>query len=434
MSRRVVITGIGIVSPLGLTADEHWQRRMAGTVGIGPIQAFDASGFACGNNGGEVPEYALKDYVPKTYRKFAKVMARDIELAVIAADGAFKSSGLKSKADGGGGGGGEPSFEPSRFGCNIGAGLISCELDELTYALDQARDRNDPSKIDWQAWGRDGIRQLTPLWLLKYLPNMLACHVTIIHGLTGPSNNITCAEASGHLSVGEAVRSIRRGKCDLAIAGGCETLLSPMGTMRQQLLGRLTRGDGVRPFDQAADGCAAAEGGALLIVEELEHAKSRGATIYAEVAGFGSSQDTYDPALPDPEGKAYAAACRAALREANADPADVSAIFPHGLGIPHHDASEVAGLHRVFGDDLSKPALCPIKHATGTTAAGTAIDLAFAAMAVKDGSLPPSTTTSPIDASINVTTEQRDLAGDVVLASTFGMGGQNAAVVLRRVS
>ena len=427
MSRRVVITGIGIVSPLGLTADEHWQRRMAGTVGIRPIKAFDASGFACGNNGGEVPEYALKDYVPKTYRKFAKVMARDIELAVIAADGAFKSSGLKSKADGGGGGGGEPSFEPSRFGCNIGAGLISCELDELTYALDQARDRNDPSKIDWQAWGRDGIRQLTPLWLLKYLPNMLACHVTILHGLTGPSNNITCAEASGHLSVGEATRAIRRGKCDLAIAGGIESMMNPMALMRQKLLGRLSPTGTPRPFADDADGTVMGEGGTLLILEEVEHAQARGATIYAEVAGFASTQDTHDAAEPDPSGAAYASAIRSALRQANADADNIDLIVPHGLGIKGHDASERAGLSSVFGDRLGAVSLSPGTAQTSTLAAGSAVNVADAALAIHHGQTPPAVHVPQDFAG------PRDAAPTLAVAPTFALGGQNAAVVLRKV-
>ncbi len=424
--RRVVITGIGMVSPLGLTAAESWQRLLAGDSGVRKDDWLQAGGFAS-TIAGRPPEFKIAQHVPKSYRKATKMMARDIQLAVVAAQDAFSSSGLKSRADDEG-----ASYDSARFGCNIGAGLISAELDELSAAFDVAR--GDDGKIDWQKWGREGMNQLTPLWLLKYLPNMLACHVTIIHGLTGPSNNITCAEASGSLSIGEATRSIRRGKCDLAIAGGAEALLSPMGVIRQQLLGRLTTGDAVKPFDQSADGCAAADGGALLILEELDHARARGATIYAEIAGFGSSQDTVDPALPDPEGKAYAAACRAALREAGVEAGEVDAVVPHGLGIAHHDASELSGLKRVFGDDLSKPALCPTKHAVGTAAAGCAMDIAFAAMAVHDGALPPTPrVTTLIDASLNVAQERREARVDVALTASFGLGGQNASLVLRRV-
>ncbi len=167
-----------------------------------------------------------------------------------------------------------------------------------------------------------------------------------------------------------------------------------------------------------------------MILEELEHARQRDARIFAEVAGFGSSQDTFDPALPDPEGKAYAAACGAALREAKAEPADVDAIFPHALGIPHHDASELTGMRVVFGDDLPNVALCPVKHATGCTAAGTAIDLAVGALSIHHGVLPP--VPEGASATVQMSRRRSENVG-VALASTFGMGGQNAAVVLRKM-
>ena len=429
--KRVVITGIGVVSPLGLTAADFWHNLLAGECGLRRIDAFDPSGFAS-QIAGQVPPYKIAQEVPKSYRKATKVMARDVELAVLAAKDAFASAGLKSKADESG----EPDFDPARFGCNVGAGLISAELDELTYALDKARDEGGDT-VDWAKWGREGMGQLTPLWLLKYLPNMLACHVTIIHGLTGPSNNITCAEAGGHLSVGEAHRTIQRGKADLAVAGGCESMVNPMALMRQQLLGRLNAqandapAKAVRPFSPDAAGTAAGEGGALLILEELGHARERNATIYAEIAGFGASQDTFDPALPDPDGNAYAAACRMALREANATPADVDVIVPHGLGIKHHDDSELAGLRRIFGDDLKRPMACPIKAQIGTLAAGCAVEAATAALALHAGRVPPSANT-PADV-LNVAASAREASPTLALAPIFGLGGQNAALVLREL-
>ena len=186
MTRRVVITGIGVVSPIGIGTKTFWENLLAGASGIRRIAAFDPGGLAC-QVGGEAPAYKIGDYVPKSYRKATKVMARDIELAVIAADDAFKDAGIKSKAYAE-----TLDFAPARFGCNIGAGLISAELNELTAAMTTAR-AGDNNRLDLHTWGSDGMNQLTPLWLLKYLPNMLACHVTIIHGLMGPSNTITCA-------------------------------------------------------------------------------------------------------------------------------------------------------------------------------------------------------------------------------------------------
>src|SRR6266480_5759664 len=288
--RRVVVTGLGVITPIGIGAKTFWENLVAGKCGVQRISSFDPSGFPS-QIAGEVPPYKIGDYVPKSYRKATKVMARDIELAVIAADDAMKDAGLKTKAYTE-----TPEIKSERFGCNIGAGLISAELDELTAAMHIARDGN---KLDLHKWGKDGMGQLTPLWLLKYLPNMLACHVTIIHELKGPSNTITCADASSHLAIGEAFRTIQRGKAVLAICGGAESKVNPMGHMRQSLLKRLTEShndapaDAVRPFDADATGTAIGEGGGLFILEEYERAKNRGAKIYAEHVGFGASQDTH---------------------------------------------------------------------------------------------------------------------------------------------
>src|SRR5580658_7194091 len=270
---RVVVTGIGIVSPLGIGAAAYWSALTAGQIGIKRLTLFDTAGFPC-QIGGEVPPFKIGDFVPKTYRKATKVMARDIELAVVAADDAFKDSGLQSQAYTE-----TPNFDGKRFGCNIGAGLVSAQLEELGAAMTTARTEGDPNRLDMAQWGREGMTQLTPLWLLKYLPNMLACHVTIIHQLKGPSNTITCADASSHLAIGEAFRTIQRGKADLAICGGAECKINPMGILRQTLVGRLNESNNdtpqsaVRPFDADAKGTALGEGGGLLILEEFERAK-----------------------------------------------------------------------------------------------------------------------------------------------------------------
>src|SRR6185295_10120228 len=169
--RRVVVTGLGVISPIGIGAKTFWENLIAGKCGVQRIAAFDPSSFPS-QIAGEVPSYKIGDYVPKSYRKATKVMARDIELAVVAADDAFKDAGLKSKAYTE-----TPDFDPKRFGCNIGAGLISADINELAVAMVVALNE-DQTKLDLKKWGRDGMNQLTPLWLLKYLPNMLACHVT----------------------------------------------------------------------------------------------------------------------------------------------------------------------------------------------------------------------------------------------------------------
>src|SRR5215218_5045119 len=339
--RRVVITGIGIVSPLGIGAKAHWDALLSAKSAVRRITMFDPSAFSS-HVAGEAPAYKIGDFVPKSYRKATKVMARDTELAVIAADDAFKDSGLKSAAytD-------APDFDGRRFGCNIGAGLISCELNELTGALTHARADDNPNRLDLKKWGKEGMQHMTPLWLLKYLPNMLACHVTIVHQLKGPSNTITCADASSHLAIGEAFRTIQRGKADMAICGGAESKVNPMGMVRHGLLRRLneTNNDtpetAVRPFDADAAGMAHGEGGGLLILEEYEHAKARGAKIYAEVVGFGASQDTFSITEPDPSGHSYGRAIGKALTDANLPPNAVDLLIPCGLGIQSHDKAEL---------------------------------------------------------------------------------------------
>jgi 3-oxoacyl-[acyl-carrier-protein] synthase II len=433
MSKRVVVTGIGIVCPLGIGREQAWANLLAGKVGIGPIASFDASGFAC-QIAGQVPEYKVNDFVPKSYRKAAKVMARDIELAVIAADDAMKHAQLQTRAYT------ESSPVNSlRFGCNIGAGLISAELNELISAMHAARDEN---KLDLAKWGTDGMTQLTPLWLLKYLPNMLACHVTIVHGLMGPSNTITCADASSHLAIGEAFRTIQRGKADLAICGGAESRINPMGIMRQQLLHRLTDRfndrphESVRPFDTAASGTVYGEGGGLLILEELEHARARNATIYAELVGFGATQDTYSVTEPDPAGYCYNRAIARAMVDANVVPSDIDLLVPHAIGHAKGDRAELQALRDIFGVHLSKPAVSTIKSQTGNLAAGSGVDIAAAVLSLHHDVAPPAINTiEQIDgAKFNVSREARPLKLNTALTTTYALGGQNAALVFRKLA
>jgi 3-oxoacyl-[acyl-carrier-protein] synthase II len=430
--RRVVITGIGIVSPIGIGARVFWENLLARKIGVRRLSGFDPSGFAS-QIGGEVPPYKIGDYVPKSYRKATKVMARDIELAVIAADDAFRDAGLQSRAytD-------TPTIPAARFGCNIGAGLINVDLAELTAAMQAAREGN---KLDLTRWGREGMAQLTPLWLLKYLPNMLACHVTIVHELKGPSNTITCADASSHLAIGEAFRTIQRGKADLAICGGAESKINPMGIIRQSLLHRLTEtsndrpDQAVRPFDTDAAGTVAGEGGGLFILEEYERAKKRGAKIYAELVGFAASQDAYSVTEPDPRGHSYSKAIANALKDAKLSPADVDVLVPHGLGIPAFDRSELKGLQTAFGNDLKRVAFAPIKSAVGNLAAGCGADAAAAVLAIHSGRVPgaPNTKKTVDGQSLNVSSDGREIASGVSVSSVYSLGGQNAALVFKRI-
>jgi 3-oxoacyl-[acyl-carrier-protein] synthase II len=430
--RRVVVTGVGVVSPIGIGAKAFFDALLAGTSGIRRVSLFDPTSFPS-QIAGEVGEYKIGDFVPKSYRKATKVMARDIELAVVAADDAFKDSQLLSRAYTE-----TPAFDGKRFGCNIGAGLISADLQELTSAMITARNGN---ALDLKKWGSEGINQLTPLWLLKYLPNMLACHVTIIHGLRGPSNTVTCADASSHLAIGEAFRTVQRGAADFAICGGAETKIHPMGMLRQSLIHRVATdandrpATACRPFDQAASGSVLGEGGGLLILESYDSAKARGAKIYAEIVGFGASQDAYSVTEPDPSGRSYAAAIRNSLRDAKLNVSDVDLIVPNGLGIPAFDRAELAGLKTAFGNDLEKVYFSPIKSQIGNLSAGTGVDAVAAVMSLASGKVPPATNTvHPIDGvKLNVSQSARDAKLQTAVSSVYSLGGQNASLVFKAV-
>ena len=338
-SARVAITGFGQITPLGLTAGDTWASLCAGRSGIDRITAFDPVGFSC-KVAGQAPDYKIRDYVPKTHRKATKLMSRDIELAVIAANEAFVHAGLVTK-------GIDPeniNVDPERMAINLGAGLISCDLVELAPAV--AASATD-GKFDIRKWGTDGLNLVTPLWLLKYLPNMLACHVGIIHDIQGPSNTITCAETAGHLAMIEAAQVIARGASDIALAGGAEAKVNPIIMIRQCLLKRATSenndepASACRPFDADAKGSVFGEAAGVVILEELQHAEKRNAKIYAEVVGLGQS-NSINPAYEhiEPDGKGIRIAIEKAIAESQIRPDDLDLIIPHGTGVPADDLAE----------------------------------------------------------------------------------------------
>lgn len=445
-TRRVVITGLGPISGLGAGIELTWQRVMAGHTAVGPIQAFDPTGFDC-QIAAQVGEFNVRDHVPKSHRKATKVMARDIELAVVAADLAARDANLVTRgtADGSGA---LPTYASTRIGAHIGAGLISVQLDELTAALAEAADA--AGHFNYHKWGRDGLAHLTPLWLLKYLPNMLACHVTIIHDAQGPSNTITCAETSATLSIGESLRVIQRGAADLCFCGGTESKLIPMTFLRQLMTGRINTTDNenparsVRPFCQTAAGTVVGEGGGIILLEAMETYEQRSPDTrgrrqpYAEVLGFAASQSV-SPSVgnlePDPEGKGIFLAMGTALREAGIEPSQVDLIVPFGTGVPAYDRAEAAALVNLFGDGLARIPVASIKPMVGTCGAGTGgLDVCVAAAAIHHQTIPAVINCDhPLDG-INAGSAPARLAQlNRVLVYSTGLGGQNAAMVLGRL-
>ncbi len=430
--RRVAITGIGVVSALGLTVGDYWQGLQAGKNGLGPIDLFDASGFPC-PVGGQVRDFKARNYVPKSYRKAVKVMARDIELAVAASDLAFRDAGLSTR----GIEEGQEGCEPGRLGCNIGAGLICTDLDELGLAVNTAVEEG---KFDLKLWGSQGIDNLTPLWLLKYLPNMLSCHVTIIHGCEGPSNCITCSDASGQMAIAEAARYIARDTADVSIAGGAESKLNPMGILRQHLLKRLNENAReesfpCRPFDADHAGTVMGEGGALLVLEDLERARQRGARIYAEVVGFGGACDPDGMQIKKPTCGSLDLAVKRALRDAGVLAEEVGAIFAHGTGVPAEDDMEAQAWGGAFGNLKEIPA-CAITGACGSLFAGAGgLEVATAALALHAQSVPPTAgfKSGAEGCDLNLSARARPTDFEYAVSAAFGVGGQSGALVLKRV-
>ncbi|MFW6133011.1 MAG: beta-ketoacyl synthase N-terminal-like domain-containing protein, partial [Planctomycetota bacterium] len=328
--------------------------------------------------------------------------------------------------------------EPERLGCNVGAGLICTDLDELGMAVNTAV---VDGKFDLKTWGEQGIENLTPLWLLKYLPNMLACHVTIIHGCEGPSNNITCGDASAHLSVGESAGWIARGEADVVIAGGAESKLNPMGVLRQSLLGRLRTGandtpeTACRPFDADAAGTVVGEGGGLLVLEDADRAERRGVQPYAELAGFAAACDPEGIDVTRPNVGSLDMAVRKALAAAGAGPDDVDAIICQGSGVPGEDRLEAEAWAAALGETARRAPAFALSGATGTLFAGTGgAALAAAAVAVRRGVVPPTVNFSRPGEGVMLNLSGAARRGELncVVTGAYSIGGQSAACVLKR--
>lgn len=435
----IVITGIGVVSGLGVDASSNWDGLMGGRCALAPITSF-ATDTMPSRHAARAPEYDLRGALPKHYRKFSKVMARDIELAVIAASEAVGEAGLVTRAHEQG----ETTYPNQRVGCQIGAGLIAAEIPELGAAASHA---SVGGRFDLGAWGEEGMSRLPPLWMLKYLPNMLACHVTILHGCEGPSNTLTCAEASGLLSLGESARVIERGDADACFSGGAETKLNPMGVLRLDRGRRLARGysgpveGAIRPYDPEAPGQMIGEMAGIMVLERASGARSRGARALATLKGFGAghsgrSLDTLglDGAMPD-EDEGLTGAIRSALRDAGIGPEDIDAIVPHAAGHPWLDHAEAGSLRAVFGPRLSRIPLVTVPPAVGEGMAGMGAMLAVVgAMCVKHQALPArihgGAPAQDLDAG---PAPARDADLGHVLVCTGSMGGSAGAIVLARV-
>lgn len=425
--RRVVVTGLGVVAPNGIGKDAFWTACKNGVSGVGPIRSFDASHHPV-KIAAEVNDFDVAPYVAPAQRKSMKIMSRAMRFAVGAASLAVTDSGLSMDKE-----------NPERVGVVMGTGMVPVELPEITPTLFESCD--DQGNLQMQRLGDHGAGNLFPLWILKYLPNMVAAHISLTLNAQGPNSTITTACAAGTQAIGEGFRLVARGDADMVFAGGADSRIDPFMVLAYSALGSLSRSDRPasevsRPFDGQRDGFVLGEGAAVLVLEDLERAKRRGAPIYAEICGLGSSFDAYAATKPDPTASGAVRAIAAALKEAKVDPKDVDYINAHGTSTRLNDVMETLAVKRVFGDGATALPLSSIKSMVGhLIGAAGAVEAAALALTLFDGVLPPTINLTRPDPECDldyVPNCAREKPVKTGVSTSFGFGGQNAALIMRR--
>jgi 3-oxoacyl-[acyl-carrier-protein] synthase II len=424
--RRVVVTGIGVVSPNGIGRRAFSEAIVEGRSGVGVIESFDTSGQAI-KIAGEVKGFDVSPYLGD-HRKNLKVMSRAVQFAVGAGALAVEDAGL------------DPSkLIPERFGVCMGTGITPMDVAELVGPISKGIGQD--GGFDLSRFVTAQSESIFPLWLLKHLPNMAAAHLSILHHAMGPNNTIVTACAAGTQAVGEAFRLIRRGDADVMLAGGCDSRLDPLMMIAYQAMKAVSISNRPpsqvsRPFDGQRDGFVLGEGAAVLILESLSRAKRRGATIYAEVTGYGSSFDAYGITRPEPEGKGAALAMQAALREARQDPSSIDYINAHGTSTRLNDLMETMAVKRVFGHRASKIPMSSQKSMVGhLIGASGALEAAATALSLQRGVVPPTINQETPDPDCDldyVPNTAREIPVRTAISNSFGFGGQNASLVLTR--
>jgi len=425
--RRVVVTGLGVVAPNGIGRQDFWSACVEGRSGVGPIRSFDASAHPV-RVAAEVPDFDVTPYIPADQRKSLKIMGRAMRFGVAAAVQAVQDSGLELQR-----------LEPDRVGVVMGTGLVPLDLGELAPMLAAAL--GEDGRLQSTLLGKQGHQALFPLWILKYLPNMVATHISMALRVQGPNSTITTACVAGTQAVGEGYHLIARDEADVVLTGGADSRIDPLLMLAYLALGALSRAPRPaeqvsRPFDRLRDGFVLGEGAGVLMLEELEHARKRGATIYAEVLGFGSSFDAYSVTKPDPEARGAARAIRSALRDARVDAHDVDYINAHGTSTRLNDLMETAAVKQVFGEGARALPLSSIKSMVGhLIGAAGAVEAVALALSLHDGVLPPTINLTHPDPECDldyVPNTARETPLRTAVSTSFGFGGQNGALVMRR--
>lgn len=419
-ARRAVFTGVGLITPVGSDPAAYWASLCAGRSGIRRLACVDPSELIS-QIGGETPDFVPKKIISnREHLKGFKVMARTVQMGLCAAHLAFRDAGLEIG-----------KFDPERAGVEFGAGMIASELDDLGKGA-QVSLEAPQGPVSLATWGQKGIKEVPPLWMLKYLPNMPSCHASITLDLRGPSNTITGSDAASLLALSEAYHILLRDGADLFIVGGTESKMNPLSLTRHNLFQELSRHNdtpetAVKPFDRDRDGSALGEAAACVILEDLTHAKARGARIDAELVGFAAGLDR------DHDGKGLALVIRRALKQAGIGPGDVDHVNSQGHGTVRGDRWEARAIGEVFGTQTPVWAIKANIGAAG--AASSVVELAGSILALKHGQLPPTLNHTNPDPECPVwvhTKGLRPVTKPYAVKISFTEAGQSAVAVIRK--
>ncbi len=410
--RRVVVTGLGIVCPVGIGVEETWRGIVAGKSGIGPITQFDASTFPT-RIAGEVKGFEAERYME---RREVRRNDRFIHFAMAASDMAVGDAGLDMGRE-----------APERVGVVIGAGLGGLATIEEVHSVLLER----------------GVRKISPFFIPSLIVNLAPGQVSMKYGMKGPNYSPVSACATGNHSLGDAMMLIERDMADVIVAGGAEATITPLGIGGFCAARALSeRNDAPekasRPFDRGRDGFVAGEGAGILVLEEYEHARRRGARVYCELAGYGATADANHITAPAPEGEGGQRAMRMALRDAGLAPEQVGYVNTHGTSTPQGDIAECQAIKKVFGEHARRGlAVSSTKSMTGhLLGAAGGVEAVFSVLALTTGVLPPTVNVDEQDPECDldvVPNAAREQRVDAVLSNSFGFGGTNAVVCLKRV-
>ena len=410
--KRVVITGMGAVTPLGKSVGEFWEGLVSGRSGIGPITLCDPSPYPC-QIAGEVPNFDPGEYInPKEARR----LARFSQLSIAASTMAVKDANLNLEKE-----------DLSMMGVLLGNGAGGLDTTQIAC-------------LDMQ---EKGAMKINPFFIPMMLPNMAAANVARVFGAKGYNSTVITACAASNQAIGEALEVIRRGAADVVLAGGVEASISEIGLSGFCILRALTNSNeepqkASRPFDAGRDGFVPAEGSAIVVLESLDHAIKRGAPILAELIGYGSSCDAFHAVQPDDTGEGAARAIRWALRDASIDVNQVDYINAHGTSTPLNDAAETMAIKNVFGETAYSVAVSSTKSMTGHAMGGAgALEAVACVKAIQEGIIPPTINQETPDPACDldyVPNVAREKDVNIVLSNSFGFGGQNTCIVFKKFS